>query len=361
MLRRHFLSTSSTFLATASVSSYAQTLVCPAPASINAIDVLAQIKNLQIPTGPFAGGYEIAPNGRLNWYFTNLGLFPVVQLMTAAERETYIRTYLDLYLRNLKADATIMDVDFPQGRANTELFVLVGSDSDDSYAATFLSLVVRYLRYSQNWSWWGINKAKLKTLAYRNLAVMAKPTGLTSVFQPPRNQGNSIGYLMDNCEVYRGLRDFASLLRERSDPADAAYYDSFATGIAKGIGNTLFDTARGGFTAGDFTAQASSTFYPGTTCQVFPQVFGLTELAPFYDRAWNFLQSNSPGWADGRYDPYPWQVLGFAAAKRGDTATAQAHMRTTEQKFVSQRPLVTINELGFYQRSRHALNGQVDA
>jgi len=361
MLRRHFLSASSTLLTAAPFGAFAQTAACPAPVSTNAIDVLAQIKSLRIPTGPFAGGYEIAPNGRLNWYFSNLGLLPVVQLMSAVERDTYIRAYLDLYLRNLKPDATIMDVDFPQGRANTELFALVGSDSDDSYAATFLSLVAKYLRYNQNWNWWEINKSKLKSMAYRNLAVMVKPNGLTSVFQPPRSQGNSIGYLMDNCEVYRGLRDFASLLRERSDHTDAAYYDSFATGIAKSIAASLFDTARGGFTAGDFTAQASNTFYPGTTCQVFPQVFGLTELAPFYDRAWNYLQTNSPGWSDGRYDPYPWQVLGFAAAKRGDVATAQAHMRTTEQKFVSQRPLVTINELGFYQRSRHALNGQVDA
>lgn len=359
MQRRRFLFCASTILLP--VSGIAQTLTCPAPLGINAIDVLTQIKSLRIPSGPYAGGYEIAPNGRLNWYFSNLALLPMVQLMTAAERDTHIRAYLDLYLRHLLPDATIMDVNFTVGRANPELFTLVGSDSDDSYAATFLTLVTRYLRYSQNWSWWTQNKDKLKTIAYRNLALMVQPNGLTSVFQPPRSSGNSIGYLMDNCEVYRGLRDFAGLLRERSEPAVASYYDGFATGIARAVGGLLFDSARSAFIPGDFTAQATNTFYPGTTCQVFPQAMGVAEVAPLFDRAWAYLQTQSPSWADGRYDPYPWQIIGFVAAKRGDTATAQAQMRATEQKFLTQRALVTINELGFYQRTRHALNGQVDA
>jgi hypothetical protein len=359
MHRRQLFLGSAAIALTACNTSFAQ-VACVPPVNTTFIDAVAQIRSLRIPSGPYAGGYEIAPNGRLNWYFTNLGLLPIVQSLGISDLDTYIRTYLDLYLQKLEADATIQDVNFPQGRANTEMFVKVLSDSDDSYAATFLSLVARYLRASQNWSWWNTNKSKLKTMAYRNLAVMAKANGLTSVFQPPRNAGNAIGYLMDNCEVYRGLRDFASLLRDRGDTADANYYDAFASGISRGIGAGLFDTARAGFTAGDFTSQAATTFYPGTTCQVFPQAFGVVELAQYFDRAWNYLQANSPGWADGRYDPYTWNVLGFTAAKRGDFATAQAQMRTTEQKFIAQRPLVTINELGFYQRTRNLVSGQAD-
>ena len=52
-------------------------------------------------------------------------------------------------------------------------------------------------------------------MAYRNIALAVKPNGLTSVFQASRNQTNKAGYLMDNSEVYRGLRDFAAVLRER--------------------------------------------------------------------------------------------------------------------------------------------------
>lgn len=63
------------------------------------------------------------------------------------------------------------------------MFTEVLSDSDEAYAATFLSLAVRYVRASGNWAWWEANKARIKEVAYRNLAVPTKRNGLISVFQ----------------------------------------------------------------------------------------------------------------------------------------------------------------------------------
>jgi hypothetical protein len=39
---------------------------------------------------------------------------------------------------------------------------------------------------------------------------------------------------------------------------------------------------------------------------------------------------------------------------------ARAQMAAVEKKFTSNRPIVTINELGFYQRTRNVLGGGVD-
>ena len=331
----------------------------PAPAPGVGINVVEAIKALRIPSGPYAGAYEIAPNGLLNWYFTNLGLISIVQYLDSPDLDQYIRAYLDLYISKLEANVSIQDVQFPFGRANTSAFTLVPSDSDDSYAATTLTLAVRYLRASQNWTWWDKNKTRLKDMAYRNIAVSVKSNGLTSVFQAPRSQTNNAGYLMDNCEAYRGLRDFAGLLKERGDTADAAYYDLFATNIASSLSG-LFSTSSSAFRMADLSSQTDKSFYPGTSCQVFPQVFGVTELSPYYDRAWNFFNSNSPGWEKGTLDPYPWAVLGFAAAKRGQTALAQAQLASIEKTFATNRPMITINELGFYQRAKSVLAGRAD-
>lgn len=322
------------------------------------INVVAEIKSLRIPTGPYAGGYEIAPNGLMNWYFANLGLISIVQHLSPAELDTYIRSYLDLYLRNLNANYSIDDVHFPQGRANTSNFTKVLSDSDDSYAATFLSLAARYLRASGNWGWWDANKAMLKHVAYHNLARAVKPNALTNTFQAPRSDTWPVAYLMDNCEVYRGLRDFASVLRERGD-GDAAYYDSFATAIAGGIVK-LFRTAQGAFVVSDASPAVETGFYAGTTCQVFPQAFGVVEAAPLFNHGWNWLNKNTPNWQDGRYDPYPWAVLGFVAAKRGLFSQARTQLATVDKRFASTRAQVTINELGFYQRTRNILAGGAD-
>lgn len=323
-----------------------------------AIDAVAQIKALRIASGPYAGGFEIAPNGRLNWYFTNLGLLPIVQYLSAADLDAYIRPYLDLYLRSLNANGSIDDVDFPLGRADPSTFTRVLSDSDDSYAATLLSLAARYLRASGNGAWWDANKARLKEVAYRNLALAVKANGLTSVFQAPRSSTNSIGYLMDNCEAYRGLRDFAAVLRERGD-ADAAYYDGFATSIGNAVAG-LYKSASAAFVPGDAYTAVETVFYPGATCQVFAQAFGVTECQTLFDAGWACLNKYAPGWETGGYDPYPWAILGFVAAKRGQSSQASKQLTTIEQKFATNRSLVTINELGFYQRTRSVLAGRAD-
>ena len=54
-----------------------------------AIDAIARIKALRITTGPLSDGYRIAPGGRLNWYFTNLGLIAIVQFLNAYELDLY--------------------------------------------------------------------------------------------------------------------------------------------------------------------------------------------------------------------------------------------------------------------------------
>ena len=367
MQRRNF------FLGTAAVTatmlggvnnSFAQTVdACapppPAPLPTGGINAVAEIKALRIPTGAYAGAYEISPNGLSNWYFTNLGLISIVQYLDGPDLDKYIRSYLDLYISKLEPNLSIKDVNFPFGRANPSNFTLVLADSDDSYAATTLTLATRYLRASQNWAWWDKNKLRLKDMAYRNIALAVKPNGLTSVFQAPRNQTNNAGYLMDNSEVYRGLKDFAAMLKERGDTADAAYYDSFAKNIATSMA-TLFSAATGGFRMADLSTQTETTFYPGTTCQVFPQVFGVTECASYFDRAWNFMAVNSPGWETGKLDPYPFAVLGFAAAKRGLTTLAKAQQTSIEKSFIANRPMVSINELGFYQRTKSVLAGRAD-
>lgn len=321
------------------------------------IDAVAEIKALRIPAGQYAGAYEIAPDGKLNWYFAALGLLPIVEALSAADRITYVRDYLDAYLLNLNENLGIDDVNFPAGRADPNWCIRVPSDSDDSYAATFLSLAARYVQVSGDRAWWNANAARLKDIAYRNIVLALKPSGLTSVFQAPRSAENSTGYLMDNCEVYRGLRDFAHALRTSGDAVAADYYDAIAANVAAGIGG-LFVAGVAAFRAGDGFDAPEGSFYAGTTCQVFPEAFGVAECAGLFDAAWNFLNLRTPSWEDGRYDPYPWAILGFVAAQRGQFIQARAQAVQVESLFALSRARVTINELGFYQRTVNLLAGR---
>ncbi len=53
-------------------------------------------------------------------------------------------------------------------------------------------------------------------------------------------------------------------------------------------------------------------------------------------------------------------VLGLAAAKRGLTAVARAQQAAIEKTFAANRPMITIDELGFYQRAKSVLEGRQD-
>ena len=357
MKRRQFISSatalgfSASLFGLSSRTAFAQTA---AP-----LDAVAEIKKLRINAGTFAGAYLIAPAGRINWYFINLGLLPMVQYLNAADLELYVRSYLDLTLGRRETNMSIQDVNFTSDPTGT--FSLVPSDSDDSYASTTLSLAARYLQASQNWYWWDVNKARLKDIAYFNLAMSVKPNGLTGVFQSKVQPNTSIGYLMDNCESYRGLRDYAALLRNRGAVTDANYFDSFATGIADRISASLFDTSRSGFLASDAATAAGTVFYADTTCQVFPQACGVSELSAYYTKGWDYLNRYSGGWENGVVgEDFPWAVLGYVAAKRGDAAKATTQLAMIDSQFVTNRGHVTINELGYYLRTRSVLAGRKD-
>ena len=166
------------------------------------------------------------------------------------------------------------------------------------------------------------------------------------------------GYMMNNAEDYRALRDFAAILALRGESTLSNYYNNIASTIAQSMVIYLWDSGRSGFKTSDQDAHADSTsFYPGTTCQIFPQAFGVSELSTYFTAAYQFLNRYSPQWPSEIYDPYPWAILGYVAAKRGDTNRARTQMAATEKKYANQRALVTINELGFYQRTQSILNG----
>ena len=321
------------------------------------INVPTRIKALRVGSGPLADGYRIAPAGRLNWYFTNLGLIAIVQYLTLADLDLYVRRYLDLYLSRLEPDLTIRDVNFNDAGAQSISLVL--ADSDNSYAATLVSLAVRYLQASQNWVWWDLHKVRLKALVQANIVNLVKTNGLARVFQPGNPSPYAdYGYMMNNAEDYRALRDLSGLLAQRGESVDAAYFGNVASGIAQAIQIVLWDSGQAGFRISDQEGRASTdSFYPGTTCQVFAQAFGVSECAAYFTPAYRFLNTWSPNWPSLSYDPYPWCILGTVAAKRGNSKRAKEQLAATDALFQRNQALVTINELGFYQRTRSILTG----
>lgn len=264
------------------------------------------IGDLAIATGKYAGAYRSTPNGPVNWYFANLGLaFLITEFPDA------IRAYLDVYIRSLDPwQSFILDV-------AADLVTPVPPDSNDAYAGTFLTLAVKYVRATRDSTWWTANLGRLKAVAYSNILTQIKTNGLVRGFQAPNV--NQTGYLMDQCEVYSGLRDFGQYLIETNDP-DADYYASFAMHLGIAI-HTLFDINANRWQWCDVPSPASNAWYPNLTAQIYPHLYDVhSNDAPgdYYrlHQGFTVLNQEAPDWPFKPQDLYPWLVVGYYAVSQ---------------------------------------------
>ena len=280
----------------------------PIPSQVTTVDAFPWqrlLNELAVTSGPFAGSWRSAPNGPINWYFANIGLvFFVVDI------PDQVRNYLDLYLKSLDPQGAIADV-------AADLSTRVAPDSNDAYASTFLSLAVAYVRSTRDSIWWNANLGSLKRIAYLNLQTQVKPNGLVRAFQSPN--ANGAGYLMDQCYVYSGLRDFGQYLLETNDP-DATYYSGFAISLGIAI-HSQFDAGANRWAWCDAPTPPGNSWYPNLTAQIYPHLCDVHSAdAPgdYYrlHRGFEVLTQNAPDWSTRPQDLYPWLVVGYYAALR---------------------------------------------
>ncbi|MCP4606607.1 MAG: hypothetical protein GY847_39875 [Proteobacteria bacterium] len=112
----------------------------------------------------------------------------------------------------------------PDGRERS----LEDYDSVDSYSALFLIVVYDYFRASGDVQFVKRHKKKLLDIAYTIVHLQGED-GLT-VAKPDY----PVKYLMDNCEVYGGLKAFEMLARELNWK-EASYYETRRRAVADAI------------------------------------------------------------------------------------------------------------------------------
>ncbi|HKD92826.1 MAG TPA: hypothetical protein VKB56_13025 [Terriglobales bacterium] len=231
------------------------------------------------------------------------------------------------------------------------------ADSTDSYAATFLTLA---------WNYWQSGDANaqsyLKSISQELdlvgsvIAKTMQADGLT--WAKPDYQ---IKYLMDNCEVYRGLKDLASLFSAMGDSTRGSYYANLAAQSLNGI-NGLWISNIGLWAvykdnAGNYAAPNVSTWYPDATAQVFPII---EQIVPASDSrvqsAYAKFNAAWPGWPELSFqsqDSFPWCLVGAAAALMGDSTRANQYLNAITTKYVNPGFVWTMYnaEGGWYMRT----------
>jgi Bacterial Ig domain len=314
----------------------------------NGFDMLAAFNNTNTgATGPYFG----AGNWTSSWYFLNIAYLGYVDLMPST-----VKGYIGYYLSHTNADWSID----------------TNPDSDDSFAATQLSLAAAYYRVTCDQAFFstavsGKNVTvlqALKNIATNNLVNAAFPNGLVHVFQQASQF--PIAYDEDNSEDYKGLEDFGNFLNSIGDSSASTYLNAAAK-IASGMQQTYTNNVYNGTTTNHnylnlpgflnawqedsgFTgplpmSNPSPTFYPDGASQIFPQAYRVPVPSSMYSGGWTFLRSTFDFESPSVSSSDPWTIIGLAATYNGDNNTANAMLSKTRNWGGP-----PINDWSFYRR-----------
>ncbi len=288
-------------------------------------------KNVVASNGALTYGNTINP------YYSNLA---AVGLTRDPGSLGIVQNWMNWYVSHLNATdkwglgGTTYDYDYVNGVETSH----VDADSTDSYAATFLTLAWAYYSTGDPGA-----QAYVKTLASQldTVAQVIVKTqqsdGLT--WAKPDYQ---IKYLMDNCEVYRGLRDVALVFQNAiNDPVKAQYYNAKADQVMNGLmgmylGSGTWAMYKDG--AGVTPLPVMSTWYADASSQMFPVMQGvIAGNDPKAVQTYNNFKNAWPGWANLSFssqDPFPWVMIGGAAAVMGDSAGVRTYLTNIENMYV---------------------------
>ncbi|HUW63686.1 MAG TPA: S-layer homology domain-containing protein [Spirochaetia bacterium] len=308
-------------------------------------------------------GYITMSGGRqdIDPYFENL---TEMAQLGQSEYLDGVKKYLQWALSNLNQpdiwglNGTIYNYRLTNGVIQS----VYSYDSADSYAATLLSLAAAYYHSSGDSKFILEHYQEFTTIS-EIITTLQDKDGL--VWTKPNSQ---FKYLMDNCENYRGLKDWSSLLSSLGYKDQSELCDSKAELIRNGILKQLWDDNTTSFAwamdnQGKKYLLSRGQSYPGVFAQIYPVTFGV--IAPTSDKAilsYQKLNNELPNWAELEVgDPFPWAILGYAAVNMGDLARADRFLENCRSTYIftdHKYPWSTFED-AFYIRACDALQKSI--
>lgn len=292
------------------------------------------IKSCQLSSGaivtPYPRGKMIVP------YYANLAAFGL------ARDSAYsgpILKYLSWYFAHLeKPDrwgvyGTVYD--YSLGADGQEVSTL-DYDSADSYGATLLTLARAYYEISKDRDFLFSCKENLENISEGIMSLQDRD-GLTWA-----KPGHKVKYLMDNCEVFRGLSDLAFLAEKVYRDTDCAeMLQKKAGAVRKGIQDRLRRGELYLYAAGKrmlpFQKIKLRKWYPDAVAQLYPAWTGVIDpCSAWAIKIYEKFNKAQPGWPElEKADPFPWCVVAYVAALMGDKKRVLTYLEKITAKYLN--------------------------
>ena len=270
---------------------------------------------------------------RINPYFNNIALWGIVDNPEYSDSIKKWAIWYTQHINNpdkLGVQGTIYDYTVVAGG---EVKPTEDYDSSDSYAATFLTLLRLYFDTNQDKDLMLKLEPSLELIAGAIYATMDLKDGLTYA-----KDNYKIKYLMDNLEVWQGLKDWSYLLEHVFNRAeDSRKVSQDADLIYKSLqsfwnGNTF---AYAKDTAGKLFKSDTSVFYPDMTAQLMAIALDFTtpEQTAII---WTDFNQKFPKWILLQHpSSFSWTLMVYAGAKAGDWERVITYLNAVELTYGS--------------------------
>jgi hypothetical protein len=349
------------------------TVVAPLPSNVNAwgwttpASSVAPYSTNLAATSNYLASTWIKPDGALyNTDFIRpyLGNLAAMGLLKDPTRYGAVQAWMQWYIAHLNygdkwgLNGTIYDYNVSTTGVETSTN---SADSTDSYAATFLSLAWAYYQTGD-----ASGQVYIASIASQLdviggvIASTQQSDGLTWA-----EPDYLIKYLMDNCEVQKGLRDAVSLFTALNMPTKASYYKTLADANLTGINGMWMNGVWGWYKgqSGTVYGPNMSTWYPDATAQLFPVLYGVVPASDTRaQQAYAAFNNAWPGWPQLSFmsqDAFPWVLVSGAAAQMGDTTRVNQYIQSIQNQYVNVGFGGTFydNEGGWFMRTNWYMEG----
>jgi hypothetical protein len=302
----------------------------PSPAPQRCADLTRSVSDELLHDDILSDGAIITTYGRshvINPYFGNLVAQSFMHIPGGADA---VEAWMQWYLRHLNMpDAegvygTIDDYTVDEEAVESSQH---RADSTDAYAATFLTLARSLYETGDAGKRTFVRGLKYQLDVIGGVMIKEQqPDGLTWAKSSYR-----VAYLLDNCEVYRGLEDLSVLMNSAfHDPKAAFFYAQHADSVKQGINTKLWDADQNRyliaeFASGEKDSAVADKWYPDTYAQLFPVTEGVLQPSdPRAVRLYAALNHAFPQWSSpAGHVSGPIGAIGYAAALMGDTTRAK--------------------------------------
>ncbi|MFT4414724.1 hypothetical protein ACLM5H_12770 [Fredinandcohnia humi] len=271
----------------------------------------------------------------INPYFANITLTALAKA-SDGEYTNEIKQYVDWYFTHLNMPdrfglyGTVYDYQIDKmGRETTNKHY----DSADSYAATFISLLRAYAESGGDLEYLRSHKYEIDIIGGVMIKLMDKDH-LT--WAKPNYK---VKYLMDNSEVYKGLKDMVYIYEHVfKDKKGAQWYRIHATNVQKAIlkhmrnGNEFYYA----ITSSSKMKANWSKWYPDSTAQLFPIAFEvISPKDPLSQKIYSTFNKSHTNWHHLKTsDSFPWVFVGYASSLMNDTVRVSTFSDQLHSKYI---------------------------